>query len=105
MLTPGGVFLFDVPNYPLWAMMYLAGLDGDPIPFSMDHVRRTLFGWGRWPGDEHKYGWSNNEVYETLETCGFDKIRWPSSRPFSERTYRSRFTNPEDAHLYVAATR
>lgn len=103
MLVPGGTFLFDVPDYPVWASYYLDLLDGRDAPVSMKHVRRTLFGWGRWPGDEHKYGWDREHLGEALEACGFKSLVTDFPRAFQWRVFRQRFDRPEDAHLYVVA--
>jgi predicted SAM-dependent methyltransferase len=108
MLRRGGWFLFDVPDYPVWAGMYLAHLAGeDWPPVTLEHCRLTLFGWGRWPGDEHKYGWDSDLLGSTLERCGFSDYRISKLCPdeFPARAHRDRFTNPADAHLYVAALR
>lgn len=109
MLKPGGLFLFDVPNYPVWVGYYLrqlnskSGDDYTDIP-PMDHVRRTLFGWGRWPGDSHLYGWDSEHLAATLCECGFSSGISPGNvDEFKARTFRARFDKPEDAHLYVVA--
>lgn len=110
MLRPGGVFLFDVPDYPKWVQYYQTRLIGgevrpeDSVP-PMDHVRRTLFGWGRWPGDEHKYGWDLGHLGDTLLDIGFQpgKNLFDGLPMFKARTYRRRFDEPWNAHLYVCA--
>lgn len=103
MLEPGGVFLFDVPDYPVWARYYLDSLAGMDTPVTMDHIRKTLFGWARWPGDEHKHGWDDTHLGDTLLDCGFTTVLF-SVEPFLERgIHRARFHNPADAHLYVSA--
>ena len=103
MLHPGGMFLFDVPDYPVWAGYYLRQLDrSDPSIPTLDHCRRTLFGWQRWPGDEHKSGWDRELVIEFLKETGFRVINF-GVVPFAERAYRQRFANPVDAHIYVTA--
>jgi predicted SAM-dependent methyltransferase len=102
MLKPGGLFLFDVPDYPVWARYYLDALEGRETPVPMEHIRKTLFGWARWPGDEHKYGWDREFLIESLRTCGL----WCSTNELDEfkaRTHRDRFYRPEDAHIYVYA--
>lgn len=104
MLKVGGLFLFDVPDYPRWVEYYLGHLKGNSVPISMDHVRRTLFGWGRFPGDSHLYGWDRKHLAETLREVGFRHVVW-GPEPFAERTYRNRFQDPVDAHLYVMAHR
>lgn len=110
MLAPEGHFYFDVPDYPVWCGYYLKQLEalrqGSPftnIP-DLTHIRRTLFGWQRWPGDEHKYGWDREHLEETLAMCGLAAVSW-SVKPFVERAYRQRFDRPSDAHLYVTAVR
>lgn len=108
MLRPGGVFLFDVPDYPVWCRYYLAHLGveefrGKSVP-SLDHVRQTLFGWGRWPGDSHLYGWDSKHLAEALSECGLSSGISPNNvDDFKARTYRRRFDEPWDAHLYVVA--
>lgn len=110
MLTKTGQFLFDVPDYPRWAEYYLSQLttESTHIPYTnipdLDHCRRTLFGWGRWPGDEHKYGWDADHLSDTLGQCGLVVTSW-AVEPFIARTYRQRFWKPVDAHLYVTAVR
>jgi predicted SAM-dependent methyltransferase len=104
MLAPGGVFLFDVPDYPVWARYYLDALAGVPTPVKMKHIRKTLFGWARWPGDEHKFGWDQALLAGELADAGF--VVTLGLAPFVARgIYRARFKNPDDAHLYVCATR
>lgn len=110
MLKPGGLFLFDVPDYPKWCEEYLlrlrfgggGGADQGP---SLDDCRRTLFGWGRWPGDEHKYGWDWDHLKDALKSVGFHAR--PDENPFqiASRTHRDRFADPANAHLYVVATK
>ena len=104
---PGGIFLFDVPDYPTWASYYLAHLaDTDytpPIPLA--DVRKTLFGWQRWPGDEHNYGWDRDLLSATLLETGFAAVTY-SLEPFLNRgLYRARFFRPADAHLYACAVK
>lgn len=106
MLRPGGAFLFDVPDYPAWAAYYLKQIKADSgeythIP-SLDHCRRTLFGWQRWPGDEHKSGWDRKLLHLFLTETGYGYYDY-SVTPFIERAYRRRFHDPADAHLYVTA--
>ena len=102
MLKMDGLFLFDVPNYPVWAQYYLDSLSGKDTPVPLDHIRRTLFGWQRWLGDEHKYGWDEQHLVETLKMTGFQEYTLDVN-PFIKRTFRQRFHKPWDAHLYVVA--
>lgn len=109
MLRPGGVFLFDVPDYPVWARYYLYrlnALDSYSLPADappMEHIRKTLFGWQRWPGDEHKSGWDRDYLDESLREAGFTHIEWGLDPFLARGIYRRRFKNPADAHLYVSA--
>lgn len=105
MLKPGGLFLFDVPDYPVWATYYVEGVNGVDVPFDMDAVRATLFGWGRWDGDEHKFGWDHSHLWNALWTCGFQpRIGSGNVDEFRQRAHRDRFGQPNNAHLYVVAT-
>lgn len=105
MLQPGGTFLFDVPDYPVWVGYYLTHLQGDSMPpATMAHVRRTLFGWQRFPGDEHLYGWDRDLLKKALQITGFIPLSWDVA-PFKARAYRARFDKVWDAHLYVTATK
>lgn len=104
MLKPGGVFLFDVPDYPVWVSYYLTNLKGDCVaPVPMDHVKRTLFGWQRWPGDEHLYGWETTELTRVLDATNFRRLDDQPLALMRQRTHRQRFDKPEDAHIYMAA--
>lgn len=106
MLLKDGVFLFDVPDYPKWCRMYLAHVDnrdGTASEATLDHCRRTLFGWQRFPGDEHFYGWDEQHLRDALTTCGFAHVSIGNVEAFKARTYRQRFDRHWDAHLYVTA--
>lgn len=105
MLTRGGVFLFDVPDYPVWASYYVTAMSGGDTPVGLDHIRKTLFGWQRWPGDEHLYGWDATLLRGVLKDCGFKAVLIDALPLFQDRVWRARFDRPEDAHLYVAAYR
>lgn len=111
MLKPGGVFLFDVPDYPTWARYYCYHLGYETgmgkwtgIP-DLAHVKRTLFGWQRWPGDEHLYGWEANELLHTLINVGFMGTNVGVAAFTQRGFYRQRFYNAADAHIYVEATK
>ena len=115
MLKPGGVFLFDVPDYPTWVRYYLRHLGNyneahpEGIP-DLAHVKRTLFGWQRWPGDEHLYGWDRGSLFTALRATGFE---WEGPdqnvegvmRFIDRGLYRQRFYNLADAHIYMAVTK
>lgn len=104
MLKPGAKFLFDVPDFPVWARYYCDAMAGFETPKTLEQIRKTLFGWQRWPGDEHKWGWDRDSLHAALHKCGFFEV---SERPagFPKRTHRDRFTDPDDAHLYVVAVK
>ncbi len=111
ILQPGGRFFFDVPDYPAWAGYYLrqfGSTSGEPytdIP-DLDHCRKTLFGWQRWPGDEHKYGWDLPHLTETLHSCGLNPNGDTKTvEAFQRRAHRNRFDDPRDAHLYMICTK
>ena len=112
MLKPSGVFLFDVPDYPKWVEYYLrrvgtrtgtgnAILQEDGVP-PIDLCRQTLFGWGRFPGYSHLYGWDQTHLAEALTDCGLSPTFTDSSL-FRSRAYRRRFSETWNAHLYVQA--
>lgn len=110
MLKPDGVFLFDVPDYPIWVNYYLNHLNPDLHDMAdgpdLDHVRRTLFGWARWPGDNHLYGWDRDHLAASLDLCGpWFALNLEGVEKFKARTFRQRFDRPWDAHLYVVATK
>ena len=107
MLRPAGWFLFDVPDYPIWAGYYLAHLSDDDYmpPIPMEHVKKTLFGWQRWPGDEHKWGWDREQMTSTLLETGFKAVTYGLTPFLNRGLYRARFFRPEDAHLYVCAVK
>lgn len=105
MLAPGGVFLFDVPDIPVWCRYVVDHFDGKEIPFTIDHVFSTLYGWHRWPGDEHKSGWYQEKLDKFLKESGFGSYSY-GVRHFTDRGFqRNRFARPADAHLYCEATR
>jgi predicted SAM-dependent methyltransferase len=105
MLKPGGKFLFDVPDMKVWSE-YLYNLthgEGDKNPFSEEHVWATIFGWQRWPGDEHKCGWTKEKLVDHLKKMGFG-VKEGVEVFTSKGIQRGRFTRPGDAHIYIEAT-
>jgi predicted SAM-dependent methyltransferase len=105
MLRDGGVFLFDVPDIPVWCRYVADYFDGKSVPFELHHLFSTLYGWQRWPGDEHKSGWYKSKVAETLERTGYSIVDY-GVEFFRERGFeRNRFTRPTDAHIYCRATK
>jgi len=64
LLKKGGVFLFDVPDMKVWSE-YLYNLthnQQNKNPFRPEHIWATIYGWQRWPGDEHKSGWTRETI-------------------------------------------
>lgn len=103
MLKPGGEFLFDVPDFPVWCRYAADHYAGNATPFPIDHVRRTIYGWQRWPGDEHKFGWDRQLLEEALGVTGFATIGFGVEAFLARGHERQRMFRPEDAHLYVVA--
>lgn len=100
-LLPCGEFLFDVPDIKIWARYLVDGTEH----FTEEHVLATIYGWQRWPGDEHKSGWDHNRLFDALHEAGFDYIEL-GLEPFRARGLeRNRFDRPADAHIYVRAVR
>lgn len=103
MLKPGGEFVFDVPDLMAWGRYLMDDALGVPTPFTREHILCTLFGWQRWPGDEHKWGWFREAL--DLEFEGWSSVTYGVEQ-FLERGHdRRRFHRPEDAHLYLVATK
>jgi predicted SAM-dependent methyltransferase len=105
MLRPGGLFLFDVPDIPVWCRYVVDHFEGRPIPFEIDHVFSTLYGWQRWPGDEHKSGWYAERLAAALAEAGFGTASYGLEPFLSRGLERNRMSRPADAHLYCAAAR
>lgn len=105
MLEPGGEFLFDVPDLVVWCR-YLTDLhDGKPVPFTREHILATLYGWQRWPGDEHKSGWDAGRLTSELGEAGFETVEWGVEQFVGRVLLRARMTRPEDAHIYCRAVK
>jgi predicted SAM-dependent methyltransferase len=103
MLQTNGVFVFDVPDIPIWCEYVVKYFRGEPIPFSIDHVFATLYGWQRWPGDEHKSGWYPQKLLHTLEESGFTDVRTGVEELTARGHVRNRMSRPHDAHIYCVA--
>ncbi|TAL40820.1 MAG: methyltransferase domain-containing protein [Salinibacterium sp.] len=77
VLKPGGFITFDVPDVDEYIREYLKMRSGEnpergegasfaggepddnEACFGIDRwLRRALYGWQRWPGDEHRSGWT-----------------------------------------------
>ncbi len=72
-------------------------------PFPSHHIWATFYGWQRWPGDEHKSGWTKEDVKEVLKEAGFDKIEEGVQIFTLKGIKRGRFTRKGDAHIYIKA--
>jgi predicted SAM-dependent methyltransferase len=105
MLAPGGAFLFDVPDIPAWCQYAVDYFAGRRIPFTIDHVFSTLYGWQRWPGDEHKSGWWQSKLEDELQQCGFHELDFGVQLMLDKGLIRNRFMRPHDVHIYCRATK
>jgi predicted SAM-dependent methyltransferase len=103
MLRRGGSFFFDVPDIPIWCRYVVDYFDGKEIPFTIEHVFSTLYGWQRWPGDEHKSGWYKQRLDEVLAAAGFTKCAFGVEHFLAKGIQRNRMTRPADAHIYCVA--
>jgi predicted SAM-dependent methyltransferase len=105
LLQPGGVFLFDVPDMRVWSEYLYNVTHGEPDknPFTAEHVWSTIFGWQRWPGDEHKSGWTVEMLTGAVTRAGLTPH--PSTPDIfrSRGLDRRRFGRPADAHIYMLA--
>jgi len=105
LLNKQGEFLFDVPDMKVWSE-YLYNLThgmSDKNPFPDEHIWATTYGWQRWPGDEHKSGWTREMLLEAVKSAGFSQIEEGSQIYTSKGIIRGRFTRPGDAHIYIKA--
>jgi predicted SAM-dependent methyltransferase len=103
MLQPVGVFYFDVPDIPIWCQYVVDHFAGREIPFTIEHVFSTLYGWQRWPGDEHKSGWYKSLLVEALERCEFRDCTFGVEQYLAKGIERNRMHRPHDAHIYCVA--
>jgi predicted SAM-dependent methyltransferase len=103
MLRPGGVFLFDVPDIPVWCGYVTDYFKGKQIPCTIEHAMSTLYGWQRWPGDEHKSGWYRETLDAAVEKAGFKNHSYGVEAFLSRGLQRNRMTRDWDAHLYCEA--
>ena len=109
LLKPKGVFYFDVPDIKIWSK-YLFLVTNAPIlekskevPYSKVDVYKTIWGWQRWEGDEHKSAWIVEDIYWELERAGFKAS--DGLADIKERVHRDRFYRPENAHIYIKAVK
>ncbi len=105
MLKEGGSFFFDVPDIPIWCRYVVDYFDGKETPFTIDHIFSTLYGWQRWPGDEHKSGWYKEKLERQLQDSGFANFRYGVQSFLDRGLTRNRMLRPHDAHLYCEAIR
>jgi len=107
ILAPGGKFYFDVPDMKVWSEYLYNVTHGRGIenPCTAEHVWHTVYGWQRWPGDEHKSGWTRDEMLPVLKAAGFSKIEEGVDLLRAKGIERRRFTRDWDAHLYFCATK
>ena len=103
LLDLDGCFVFDVPNLEMWFQYYIDYCNGKDIPTDIDHIKRTIFGHYRWPGDEHKWGWNPKELKEELQKVGFKYIDISDTAEcwIKRGIKRGRFNEPWNAHYYV----
>ncbi len=105
MLIPGGTFLFDVPDFPVWCQYLIDAANDRPTPFSHEHILMTIYGWQRWPGDEHRSGWTRAMLDKELVDFPDVDIRRDATEFLMRGHDRRRFHRLEDAHLYVVAVK
>jgi predicted SAM-dependent methyltransferase len=103
LLKPGGEFIFDVPDIPVWCSYVVSHFNGETIPFEIDHVFATLYGWQRWEGDEHKSGWYESKLSSTLELSQFNYWEFGVEGFLKRGHERNRMKRPQDAHIYCIA--
>jgi predicted SAM-dependent methyltransferase len=105
MLKVGGEFVFDVPDIPIWCEYVVNHFRGIEIPFEIDHVFATLYGWQRWAGDEHKSGWYMDKLIEVLKKSNFVNLKFGVNEMKLRGHIRNRMERPADAHIYCVAIR
>ena len=107
ILKPDGAFLFDVPDMKVWSE-YLFNLthgqrEKIPSHFTEEHIWSTMYGWQRWPGDEHKSGWTHDTLKKAVYAAGYRNIEEGVQIFTQKGIQRGRFTRPGDAHIYIKA--
>ena len=65
-----------MPDMKVWSEYLYNVTHGraEDNPCTAEHVWRTVYGWQRWPGDEHKSGWTREDILAVLKSAGFEKI-------------------------------
>jgi len=95
LLVPGGVLQFDVPDIRAWCRYLCDYFNGRKVPFSVDHIFANFWGWQRWLGDEHKWGWTKENMCRELLKAGFDEFD----------VLETDYGQPGYAHLCCKATK
>lgn len=105
MLAPGGCFIFDVPDMKIWSEYLYNVTHGraHENPCTAEHVWHTIYGWQRWPGDEHKSGWLREDILFLLREAGLEKIEEGINVLLAKGIERRRFGRSWDAHIYLCA--
>ena len=103
VLKRGGIFLFDVPDLFTWSGYLYDVLRGNSCPYSQEDVIKTMWGWQRWDGDEHKSMWTAEMVYKECKNSGF-KVE-DGFRDIKNRIHRDRFNYPENVHIFIKAVK
>lgn len=107
LLKVGGVFYFDVPDLFVWSKyLYLVlsdpKLENSPeVPYTKKDIIKTMWGWQRWDGDEHKLMWTREDVVLICQETGF--LVSDGFEDIKQRVYRDRFSHPENAHIFIKA--
>jgi predicted SAM-dependent methyltransferase len=109
ILRHGGVFYFDVPDIKVWSY-YLYTIVNSPefensnsVPYTKTDIYKTIVGWNRWPGDEHKSLWTREDIEYELKQSGF--YIFDGLEDIKSRVHRDRFYRPENAHIYIKAVK
>ena len=109
ILRRGGVFYFDVPDIKVWSK-YLFLItntplleNSDEVPYTKTDIYKTIVGWNRWPGDEHKSLWTKEDIEYELKQSGF--YVFDGLEDIKSRVHRDRFYRPENAHIYIKAVK
>ena len=102
VLTPGGVFKFDVPDFDWFIHAYLTGEDrftGRKLGEGRDEkwVMHAIFGGQDGPGMFHRWGWSEARLKEFLE-----KPNWEFSQV---KLVGRQWRDPEENHLIWECTK
>lgn len=103
MLRKGGSFYFDVPDILTWCRYLVNHFDGLSVPFSIEHVLSTIYGWQRWPGDEHKSGWYKEKLVDALHRAQFYELEFGVEIFLSRGVERNRMKNTHNVHIYCRA--